>query len=61
MEDFFSHSFRRLVENEEKAQVLDVEMRKLEEAVFGKVIPRLLRPLETGGRSIRPCLVDGDT
>ena len=60
-EEFFSRSFRRLVENEEKAQGRDSEMRKLEEATFCKVIPRLLRPLETGGRSIRPCLVHGDT
>ena len=60
-EEFFSRSFRRLVQNEEKAQSLDTEMRKLEEAIFSKVIPRLLRPLETGGRSIRPCLVHGDT
>ena len=60
-EEFFSRSFRRLVENEEKAQGPDAEMRKLEEAIFSKVIPRLLRPLETGGRSIRPCLVHGDT
>ena len=60
-EEFFSRSFRRLVENEEKAQGPDADMRKLEEAIFSKVIPRLLRPLETGGRSIRPCLVHGDT
>ena len=59
-EEFFSRSFRQLVESEEKAQGLDLEMRKLEEATFNKVIPRLLRPLETGGRSIRPCLVHGD-
>ena len=60
-EDFFSRSFGRLVENEEKAQGLDPEMRKLEGATFSKVIPRLLRALETGGRSIHPCLVHGDT
>ena len=27
---------------------------------FDKVVPRLLRPLETGGRSIRPSLIHGD-
>ena len=28
--------------------------------LFRKVIPRLLRPLESGGRSISPSLVHGD-
>ena len=28
--------------------------------VTSKVIPRLLRPLETGGRQIKPSLVHGD-
>jgi len=28
--------------------------------MLGKVIPRLLRPMETGGRSIKPALVHGD-
>lgn len=59
-EEFFSCSFLRLCVNEEAAQGLDPEMRTLEEAIFRKVIPRLLRPLETGGRSIRPVLVHGD-
>ncbi|KAM0797865.1 hypothetical protein BDR22DRAFT_891911 [Usnea florida] len=38
-EEFFRRSFRRLVENEEKVQGQDAEMRKLEETIFGKVIP----------------------
>lgn len=60
-EELFSRSFKRLVDNEEKAQGPDPEMQELEEAIFRKVIPRLIRPLETRGRSIRPCLVHGDT
>ena len=32
----------------------------LAEAIITKVIPRLLRPLETGGRQIRPVLVHSD-
>lgn len=59
-EESFSRSFRKLVENEEKAQGPDPEMQDLEKSIFKKVIPRLLRPLETGGRTIRPCLVHGD-
>ena len=59
-EEFFSKVLQRLVESEEEAQGVDAEMQTLLQPVFKKVIPRLLRPLETGGRSIRPCLVHGD-
>jgi len=38
----------------------DEEFEELKKRVMDKVIPRLLRPLETGGRSITPCLVHGD-
>ena len=59
-EDFFLEYFKRVVEAEEKAQGHDPEVAELVEAIITKVIPRLLRPLETGGRQIRPCLVHGD-
>jgi len=36
------------------------EMQELFEAILKKVIPRLLRPLETGGREIQPRIVHGD-
>ncbi|KAH6723222.1 Fructosamine kinase-domain-containing protein [Leptodontidium sp. MPI-SDFR-AT-0119] len=35
-------------------------MEGLETAMLEKVIPRLLKPMETDGRSIKPCLVHGD-
>ncbi|KAK6579784.1 hypothetical protein PZA11_007492 [Diplocarpon coronariae] len=38
----------------------DEELRILTKTIFEKVIPRLLRPLESEGRSITPCLVHGD-
>ena len=38
----------------------DEEFEELKKRVMDKVIPRLLRQLETGGRSITPCLVHGD-
>lgn len=44
----------------ESAQEPDPEFRELFDAVVQKVIPRLMRPLETGGRSIKPCLIHGD-
>ena len=59
-EDFFSNSMKRMLALEEAAQGPDVEMRRLSEALINKVIPRLLRPLETGGRQIQPRLVHGD-
>lgn len=36
------------------------EMETLKSEMLSKVIPRLLRPLETGGRSVKPSLVHGD-
>ncbi|MCJ1401864.1 hypothetical protein MMC11_005081 [Xylographa trunciseda] len=59
-EEFFSNSIKRVMENEEKSQGPDPEVQKLCEAILSKVVPRLLRPLETGGRTIQPRLVHGD-
>jgi hypothetical protein len=36
------------------------EIDKLKAVILEKVIPRLLRPMETYGRSIKPALVHGD-
>ena len=36
------------------------EIETLEPDMVSKVIPRLLRPLETDGRSVKPSLVHGD-
>ena len=38
----------------------DEEMERLSKDTIEKIIPRLLRPLETGGRSLTPRLVHGD-
>lgn len=38
----------------------DPEIEEMRPVILEKVCPRLLRPLETEGRSIRPCLVHGD-
>ena len=59
-EDFFSKSMKRILAVEEISQGPDAEMKRLSDALIGKVIPRLLRPLETGGREIQPRLVHGD-
>jgi protein-ribulosamine 3-kinase len=59
-EEFFSNSMKRILAVEEKSQGEDPELKRLAEALFRLVIPRLLRPLETGGRKIAPRLVHGD-
>ena len=59
-EEFFSNSIKLVMKNEENSQGPDPELQRLCEAILTKVIPRLLRPLETGGRRIQPRLVHGD-
>ncbi|KAL9609574.1 MAG: hypothetical protein Q9167_005667 [Letrouitia subvulpina] len=59
-EDFFSNSIKAVFEMEEQMQGPDPEVQQLCSAILEKVIPRLLRPLETGGRKIQPRLIHGD-
>lgn len=44
----------------EESQGPDEELGKLFGQTMSMVVPRLLRPLETGGRQIKPSLVHGD-
>lgn len=59
-EEAYHHSMKWFVYAEEKSQGPDDEMTDLCNGLFEKVIPRLLRPLETGGRQIKPRLIHGD-
>lgn len=59
-EVFFTEYIKALMVIIGTAQEADQEFRNLFEMVLEKVVPRLLRPLETGGRRIWPCLVHGD-
>jgi protein-ribulosamine 3-kinase len=59
-ETFFSKSMKHAFELEIKAKGPDPEFDVLLPVIFDKVIPRLLRPLESEGRSIEPSLVHGD-
>ena len=59
-EECFTNGTRKDLELEEEARVLSEELRALSKQLLEKVIPRLLRPLETGGRFIKPCFVHGD-
>lgn len=45
--------------NIERGGIWD-ELRGLDIAMITKVVPRLLRPMETGGQYIKPSLVHGD-
>lgn len=59
-ESFFANLMIRMFQVEEKAHDRDEELEELKERILSKVVPRLLRPLETGGRSIKPCLIHSD-
>ena len=59
-EESYHHSLKWMVHAEEVSQGADPEMQELCQGIFDIVIPRLLRPLETGGRSIQPRLIHGD-
>ena len=48
------------MENEERSQGSDPEVQALWKETLSEVVPRLRRPLETGGRTIQPRLVHGD-
>lgn len=59
-EEFYTRAMRNTVKNESLVQGPSEELNRLTDDLCTKVIPRLLRPLETGGRSIKPSLVHGD-
>jgi protein-ribulosamine 3-kinase len=59
-EDFFSKSMRQALELELQAKGPDSELDVMVPILFDKVIPRLLRPLESEGRTVKPSLVHGD-
>ncbi|KAL8673456.1 MAG: hypothetical protein Q9168_002123 [Polycauliona sp. 1 TL-2023] len=59
-EEWYARALKRILEEEEKSHGPDEELAILTTAMFEKVIPRLLRPLETGGRRIQPCLIHSD-
>ncbi|KAL4897560.1 Fructosamine kinase-domain-containing protein [Aspergillus ambiguus] len=59
-EVFFASNLRWAIDCEIQAKGPDSQFDALVPAIFEKVIPRLLRPLETEGRSVKPSLVHGD-
>ncbi|THV98932.1 hypothetical protein D6D27_01240 [Aureobasidium pullulans] len=60
-EDFFSKYMRHFMLAEKIGQgPASKELERLERIFFDRIIPRLCRPLETGGREIKPRLVHSD-
>ena len=59
-EEFYIQGMKRMFKLEEETQGRSSELESLRTPLYEKVIPRLLRPLETGGRSIEPALVHAD-
>lgn len=59
-ERFFTNGMRRILACETDAQGRSEELDSSVASLLGKVIPRLLRPLETHGKEIRPTLIHGD-
>lgn len=60
-EIFFSKAMHSMFEIEALSQGKDdTEFEDLKQKLFTKIIPRLLRPLESGGRKVTPCLVHSD-
>lgn len=59
-EEFFTRAFLGTVKLEQEIQGYNAELESLAQQICQKVIPRLLRPMETGGYKIKPTLVHGD-
>jgi len=59
-EAWFTRQFKADILWEQSVCGRDPEFDAVADEFFAKVIPRLLRPLETGGRYIKPSLLHGD-
>jgi fructosamine-3-kinase len=59
-EDWFAREFTQTLQNFYSRRGEDPELMGLFDEFAAKVIPRLLRPLETGGRTVKPVLCHSD-
>jgi protein-ribulosamine 3-kinase len=59
-ETWYTQAMEAMFQFERETHGKDDELETLFKEIKDKVIPRLLRPLETGGRSIEPCLIHSD-
>lgn len=59
-EEYYVRGLKNFIKQEEAVHGQSVELDELLVPFFDKVVPRLLRPLETDDRKIKPCLLHGD-
>jgi len=59
-EEFFARGLRRILDYESITHGHSQELSSLAVDLLQKVIPRLLRPLERQGRTVRPTSIHGD-
>lgn len=59
-EGLFTNMMRKMLDEEEVVHGQNNELDKLKDDLFKIVMPRLLRPLETGAHPIKPCLIHTD-
>lgn len=59
-EECWAKQMNSLLDEEERRHGPDDQFTALKAAFFTEVIPRYLRPLETNGRSFKPCLIHSD-
>jgi protein-ribulosamine 3-kinase len=59
-EEFWTREFRSGLKYAQQMRGDDPELAEIAEEFIEKVVARLLRPLQTGGRSIKPSLCHGD-
>ncbi|KAK0726770.1 Fructosamine kinase-domain-containing protein [Lasiosphaeria miniovina] len=59
-EEFWTRDFRAALAYLERVHGANAELEEVAEEFIGTVVPRLLRPLQTGGRDIKPSLCHGD-
>lgn len=59
-EAYFTKGLKHALNHEIAAQGPDPEIDEMAHIIFDNVVPRLLRPLESDGRSVKPSLVHGD-
>ncbi|KAK7991455.1 hypothetical protein PG988_000249 [Apiospora saccharicola] len=59
-EEYFTRQFRSDAAYAQRVLGPNPDLEKPTDSFVEKLIPRLLRPLQTGGRSIKPSLCHGD-
>lgn len=59
-EEFFTRIMKHTMEKERLIHGPNDELDRLSPMILQRVIPRLLRPMESGGRKLRPVLIHGD-